>query len=133
MAKGLAQLDAHIARVESLPRVLVSAAPEVAEVVEAELLRQISAGTDPEGRAWKAREDGGRPLATAGKSLAVVAIGTRVFARLRGHIARHHLGTARGRVERQILPGKELPKAMSKAVGEVLLEHAANHMGGRHG
>lgn len=130
MTKGLAQFDAHIARVESLPRVLKSAAPEVAEAVEAELLRQISAGTDPEGKAWQAREDGGTPLATAGKSLAVVAIGARIFARLRGHIARHHRGIARGRIERQILPGKELPPKMAKAVGEVLLSHAAAHMKG---
>lgn len=130
MAKGLAQLDAHIARVESLPGVLKSAAPEVAEAVEAELLRQIASGTDPDGKAWQAREDGGAPLATAGKSLAVVAIGTRIFARLRGHVARHHLGTARGRIERQILPGKDLPPSMGKAVGAVLLSHAAAHLKG---
>lgn len=130
MANGLAQLDAHIARVESFPRVLKRAAPEVAEVVEAELLRQIAAGTTPDGQAWQAREDGGKPLATAGKSLAVVAIGTRVFARLRGHIARHHRGIARGSIQRQILPGSQLPTKMAQAVRKVLLDHAAAHMGG---
>lgn len=130
MTKGLAQLDAHIARVESLPRVLKSAAPDVAEAVEAELLRQISAGTDPEGKAWQERENGGAPLATAGKSLGVVAIGTRVFARLRGHVARHHRGIAKGGVQRQILPGKNLPPRMAKAVGDVLLSHTAAHLKG---
>ncbi len=132
MAKGLAQLDAHIARVESLPRVVKSAAPEVAEAVEAELLSQIGAGADPDGKAWKARADGGKPLATAGKYLTVVPMGTRIFARLSGHVARHHRGIARGGLARRVLPGRKLPTKMAEAVRTVLLKHAADHMkGGR--
>lgn len=130
MTKGLAQLDAHIARVESLPRVLKSAAPDVAQAVEAELLRTIAAGTDPDGKAWKPRESGGKPLATAGKALAVVPMGTRVYARLSGHIARHHRGIVKGAVARRILPGRKLPTKMAEAVRAVLLQHAADHMNG---
>jgi hypothetical protein len=108
--------------------VIKSAAPDVAEAVEAELLRQISAGTDPEGKAWKPREAGGKALATAGKALVVVPMGTRIFARLSGHVARHHLGIGKGGVQRQILPGRKLPPQIAEAVSATLLSHAADHM-----
>jgi hypothetical protein len=113
-----------IARVENLPRVVVKrAAPDVAEVVEAELRRTIAAGTTSDGKAWAPREDGGKPLATAADSLVVVPVGTRILARLRGHVARHHRGIARGGIERPILPTKITPQLGAK-IRDVILEHA---------
>lgn len=109
-AAGFAALDDMIARVRKLPELVERAAPDIAHALEQELEQQVSRGQDPEGRAWQARQDGGQPLRYAGKSLAVVAVGKTVYARLRGVEARHHLGRARGGIERQILPRKLTPR-----------------------
>lgn len=130
MAKGLTALNAHIAKVEGLPQAARRAAPAVAEALEAELRRTIAAGTTPDGVAWQRREDGGKPLGTAAKSLAVVAIGSRVFARLRGHVARHHRGIAKGGIERPILPMRLTPR-LGELVRREVLEQLQAHMGGR--
>lgn len=115
-----AALDAQIRKIRKLPNLGRTAAPRVAEVVAEELNRQIRAGVGPDGKPWKLREDGGQALATAGKSLAVVAIGPTVFASLRGHVARHHRGRARGGVERPILPSDKIPPRMADAIGREL-------------
>jgi hypothetical protein len=129
--RGLAELDAQIARLRELPSLAREAAPDAAHAVERVIERQIQAATDPAGKAWEPTQDGRTPLRTADKALAVVAIGPTVFARLKGHIARHHLGRARGGVQRQILPTQGLPSAMSTAIRGVLVEHFERKMGGR--
>jgi hypothetical protein len=130
-AAAHAALGEHIARVEALGELASVAAPDVAEAVEAELLRQISAGTDAEGRAWRRREDGGRPLESAGKALTVVAAGKRVLALLRGHIARHHRGIARGGIVRAIFPAKGLPPRLAAAVKGAVTKAFDRTMGDR--
>jgi hypothetical protein len=129
VSDGLEALEAYAERLRALPELAREAAPEVADVVRDELERQIKAGTDPEGKAWAKREDGGQPLETASKSLAVTSVDSRIFARLRGHVARHHLGRARGGVERQILPTK-IPGPMGRAIARVLGRRFQDHMGG---
>jgi hypothetical protein len=121
-ASGMASLDAMIARVSAVPDMVQSAAPEVATAVELELERTIRAGTTADGRGWAPKKQGtGTPLAGAEKSLRVVAIGKTVFATLRGHIARHHLGRAKGGTVREILPtSRALPPSMDLAVRRVL-------------
>jgi hypothetical protein len=132
-AAAFAALDAHIARVKSLGEVVSGAAPEVAEVIEDELKRQISAGTDPQGKAWEPRkEDGGKPLATAAQHVTVVPVGTKVFARIKGHVARHNVGRAKGGVVRRILP-TQLPDGWAKRIKQVMAERFQQHMGGRRG
>lgn len=128
---GFSELDAMIARLNSLSTLTTDAAPEVAHAFEQELQGQIAAATGPDGSAWAPKKDGtGRPLATAGKALAVVAIGSTVFARLTGHIARHNNGRARGGVTRQILPTKEIPAPVVRAIKRVLAENFQERMGG---
>lgn len=128
---GFATLDSYIHRLRTLPGLARRAAPDCAEAFERELQRQIRAGTTPDGESWEPRQDGGKALETAAKALTVVAAGPRVVARLRGHIARHHLGRAKGGVQRQILPIGSIPRAISAAIREVLAREFRDHMGGR--
>lgn len=119
-ASGFAALDAHIERVERLRTLARDAAPEVARELDVELRRQITAGTDPDGKPWPARKDGGKPLESAGKALGVGAVGTTIIFRLRGHIARHHKGLVKGGLARRILPVAKVPDAMASVIKRVL-------------
>lgn len=131
-SQAFLELDAMIARLRELPKLATEAAPDVAASVEREIEAQISAGVDPNGRAWAPKKDGtGKPLRTAGKALAVVPLGSTIYARLRGHVARHHLGRARGGTVRQILPVDGIPPRIISAIRTVLAEHFTNKMGGR--
>ena len=125
-----AALDAHIARVRSLPELGRRAAPDVAIAVRDELERQIGAGVDPNGKPWKRTEDGRVPLATAAEALHVGAVGSTVVIRLTGHIARHHLGRVKGGVQRQVIPIRGLPAPLAGAVKVVLVEHFGEVMHG---
>lgn len=129
MSDGFESLDAFAARLRSLPELAREAAPEVGEAVRDEIGRQIAAGTDPDGKAWEPRADGGQPLETAGKALAIATVGPRIIVRLRGHVARHHLGRSRGGVERPILPSKITP-TLGRAITKVLARKFAERMGG---
>lgn len=120
---GFAELDAMIARIRELPMLAKSAAPDVARAVQAELHRTISAGTTPDGKPWAPTQAGGKPLAGAADALTVVAVGSTVIVKLRGPEARHHLGWARGGIERPIIPSKTIPPAMAQAVKAVLVKH----------
>lgn len=129
-ARAAAAFERWIAKVESLGELVPDAAPSVAEEV-ADLMRDnIAAGRDPYGDAWKAREDGGQPLRTAAKALRVAAVGTTIFCRLAGHIARHNNGRARGGVERAIFPKRGIPRAMSDAIRRTVARAFAERLGG---
>lgn len=112
-----------IAKIRAVSGLARRAAPDVAEAVRDELERTIAAGTTPEGEAWKPRQAGGRALVGVEKAVAVAVVGTRIYVRLAGHVARHHLGRARGGVERRILPVGKLPPRMADAVRRVLVQH----------
>lgn len=119
------ELDDMIRKLRAIPGIVERASTDAADAVRGELERTIAAGTTSDGQAWTPRKlDGGRPLADAAKALYVAPVGTRIYARLTGHIARHHLGRARGGLERPILPttGK-LPAPMARALRKVLVEH----------
>lgn len=131
MSSGDTQLNSMLEKLRRLPELATQAAPKVAEAVRDELEKSIAAGTTPEGKAWERTKDGKQPLEGAAKALAVVAVGSTVFARLTGHIARHHLGRARGGVVRPILPTEGLPKDMAKAIKTVLVDEFTGLMGGK--
>jgi hypothetical protein len=121
---GSAELDAIIARIRNMGSLAKRAAPDVAEAVHGALDRQIVAGMAPDGVPWAPRKaDGGRPLVGAEKGLVVVPVGSKIIARIRGHIARHNLGRARGGVVRRILPDKGIPPAIAHAIRPVLDQH----------
>lgn len=117
---GQADLDAMIARVRALDGFVKRAAPAVAHALEAEMHTQISAGTDPDGKAWQRTQDGQQPLRKAANDLRVVVIGAKVFAALKGHVARHNNGTARGGIARPVLPGRGLPTRYAQAIRSAL-------------
>ena len=119
---GLASLDVMIARLRTLgggdvaQRVAVRAAP----LVDAELKRTAAAGTTPDGKAWKPKKDGGRPLVNAAAAIATRSAGNYVLALLKGPTVYHHLGLG-GKPHRQVLPQSgTIPSGIAK-----VLERAA--------
>jgi hypothetical protein len=132
-AAAFAALDAHIEHLRTLGTSFVrDAAPDVAVACREELEQQIAKGVGPDGQAWEPRkEDGGQPLENAAKYLVVVAVGTAIFMRLKGHVARHHRGIARGGLERLILPTKGITRPIGNAIKRVLAERFQQTMGAR--
>jgi hypothetical protein len=121
MSSGFAELDKMIATVRAIPRLCVTAAPEVADAVRTELARTIAAGTSPEGKRWEPRKhDGGRPLENAAAAVHVGAVGSTIYVRLIGPEARHHLGHARGGTVRQVIPVDRLSSELASVVRDVL-------------
>lgn len=125
---AFAALDEHIARVRKLPHMVEQAAAEVAREIRDETERQIAAGLDPEGRPLQPTQEGQRPLATA--RVMVGAVGTRIFLRLQGHLARHHLGRAKGGIVRQLIPVDRLPPRYAAAIQRTFSKRFAAIMGG---
>ena len=126
MSDDLQQLDAMIATISSLPELGKRAAGDVALAVAAELHRTIAAGTTPAGEPWQPTKDGARPLTGAAKALVVVAVGSTIYVRLTGPEARHHLGRGRGGVVREVIPTKQIPAAMARAIRAELGKHFAD-------
>lgn len=104
-------------KLKELDTFVPEAAWDCAEAWHDQLRAQISAGVDPDGKAWPLRKDTGeRTLQHADDALRVAPVGTTLVARLTGPVARHHLGRARGGIPRVILPEKGLPKAAADAI-----------------
>lgn len=117
------ELDDMIDKLRSLPELGKRAAPDVAVAVRESILETIRAGTDAEGKAWEPRkEDGGKPLVGAASAVKVAATGSRIFARVTGPEARHHLGRAKGGVRRGIIPTRLTPD-LTERVRTVLERH----------
>ncbi|MBA3841102.1 MAG: hypothetical protein H0X39_00505 [Actinobacteria bacterium] len=112
-----------IDRIRRLGYLAETAAPDVADAVRASLQKSIASGTDPDGKAWAPRKGGGTALQYAAKAVAVAPIGTRVFVRLSGVEARHHLGLARGGVVRRIIPVDRIPRAMAEDCIKAIADH----------
>lgn len=123
MRDGSSDLEAIIARIRAVPGIAKRAAPDVAEAVRVVVERQIADAQSPTGEAWQPRREGGPALQTAAKALVVVPVGSRIYARLRGHIARHHLGRAKGGQARHILPTSGIPRAYAAAIRKTLTAH----------
>jgi hypothetical protein len=119
---GLDQLDDMIARVASLDGFTRAVAPDIATAIEAEIHKTIAAGTSSDGVAWAPTKTGEQPLRHAADAVAVVAVGTTVFVRVRGPEARHHLGRGRGGLARPIIPVGEISPRMAAAVQGVLAQ-----------
>lgn len=111
----------RIKQIRSLEGLGVKVAPDVAVVIEADLRRSIQEGATPDGVKWKPTQEGNAPLQHAAKALYVAAVGGKVFVRIKGPEARHHAGTARGRIKRQVIPsGATVPARMAAEIRAVL-------------
>jgi hypothetical protein len=121
---GSAELQGMISALRQLPELGKRAAPDVAAAVQDELRKTADAGTTPFGQPWLARQaDGGRAMKNASASVRVGAVGTTILAIVTGPEARHHKGTARGGIKRQLLPvSGRIPRDIDTAVREVLTQ-----------
>lgn len=119
-----------IERVRALPTEIVRvSAPEVARALKADITLHIQQGQAPDGSAWQEKADGGRPLVGAQNDVEVEARGSVILARLTGKFVRHHKGTAKGGIRRQILPTRTIPASVVRACHEVFAKHFRRLMG----
>jgi hypothetical protein len=117
---GDAQLDAIKERVRALAGLADATAAEAAPLVQAAARRTAAAGTTPDGRAWVAKKDGGRPLAGAANAIAASAAGPTIAITLEGVEVYHHHGVGKTTPERQIIPkpGDPIPVGIAEAIGK---------------
>lgn len=114
---GFRALEAMIDRAKVLGGIASEVAKEVAPALKTELTGNIAAGRGPDGEAWQKTQEGAVPLKNAAKALTVIAQGPIVLATLEGPEARHHKGTAKGRIKRRILPSnRNIPKKTVEAI-----------------
>lgn len=126
----LADLQTMIGRIRSIDGLGREAAPHVARAVEAEIRRTTAAHSTPYGVKWALKQDGGLALERAMASVGVGAIGATVYVRLIGPTARHHKGTAKGGLRRQVIPDRTvIPPLMASVIRRALDEVWAERMG----
>lgn len=123
MSNGDAQLREIIARVGKLGTIAKEAAPDAADAVRKALKASAAAHTTPDGKPWQLTKEGDKPLDNAPSEIFVAAVGSTVFVKLKGKSARHHLGRARGRIVREVIPERGIPAPVGNAIGNVLDEH----------
>jgi len=112
------ELDAMIAKVRSLGNLNAEIAREAAPLVERAAKATVAAGTDPSGKPWPPKKDGGRPLVNAAKAVTATAKGSAVEIAVKGIETYHHLGTEDGVPRRQMIPmpGDPIPKPIATAL-----------------
>ncbi len=124
MANGRAMLQEWIARLEHLPQELVAATvPEAARALHTDITAHVAAAESPDGAAWQPKQDGGAPLVGADQDVSVDVVGTVVLVKLKGKFVRHHKGTARGGIRRQVIPTRNVPDAVARAIGKAMTKH----------
>jgi hypothetical protein len=128
--EGFESLGRMLETLRTLPRALtVEAAPEIADALREHVVKTIDAGTTPDGVPWKPTEKGTQPLRDAARNVFAFAIGSYVYIRVTGIEARHHLGTVKGRVKRQIIfEGTKLPPPLIAEIKRIMAKRYAAHM-----
>lgn len=129
MSGGAEAMTAFAAKLRNLRRLATEAAKEAAPAVEAVVRASAAAGTTPDGQAWKPTKAGSRPLANAASAVSARAVGTVVEVIVRGHHFLHHMGLARGKVVRQIIPTHLTPE-LAAALRRATARAFARLMGG---
>ena len=110
-----------IARLRGIPDLVKSVLPEVAAECHAVIAENVAAQVGPDGTPWTPGAKGEPVLKNAAAAVTAKAIGNVVLLRVDGPEARHHLGIARGRIKRPIIPTGKIPQAMTEAIKRVLL------------
>lgn len=116
----MSSIEEMVAKLRSITPRVREALPEVAKEVRAVLVANIAAQRGPDGTPWPKTQDGKPALVNAGANLTAQVVGGTILVTLDGPEARHHLGIARGRVRRPILPSKGIPGPVVEAIGRVL-------------
>lgn len=119
----------HIRRLRELAGFGGRSAPLVARAVEAESRKASARGVGPDGKPWQLTKAGKKPLQNVVP--VVRAVDTAVVMRLEGHRARHHLGIAKGKIRREILPSERIPDQMVTAIDKVITDEFERIMGAK--
>lgn len=102
-------------RFERLAGMAEETAKEAAPLVEAELRSTAAAGTSPDGTAWPAKRDGGRPMLHAASHITARSFGRTVRATLEGPDVFWHF--REGKFSRPVLPDSgTIPAGIARAL-----------------
>jgi hypothetical protein len=98
---------------------------EVSPQVDAFMRSQLAAGLTPEGQAWQAKEDGGKPLKGAADAYEQRVSGNAIIMQIGGgaksRYAFHHFGAQEKPVRRQ-LPQGRMPARLGDAIRAGLVD-----------
>jgi hypothetical protein len=108
-----------------------AASPQLVRAARRVIADQVARGEDPTGKAWKLTKKGARPLVRAAEAVTVRMSGKILTMSIFDHHARHHIGSARGKVRRRILPSSKLPDPYAQAIRRVLVVNFNRTMGVR--
>ena len=125
MAQDLEALNQMIARLQGIPDLVQSVLPECAAECHAVIAENVAAQVGPDGEAWAPGNDGKPVLQNAAAAVTALAIGNVILLRVSGPEAKHHLGIAKGKVQRRIIPTRKAPQAMTKAIERVIMRRLA--------
>lgn len=133
MADDYQALDNWIERLRELQAsgLVREAMPELVAATDANFRASINAGMSPDGAAWPARKDGGRPLVNAAKALTVRAMGLTIVAVISGLEAIHHSGTGRMPPRRMIPTKNGLTSSLADSIKRGLTTRFRRKMGAR--
>lgn len=120
----MAELDDMIARLRGLGRAAKAAVPAIAKECKDIIAQNIANQCGPDGVPWPRPADPAESLVlrNAAAAVSAQAVNGAVLLTLNGPEARHHLGIARGKVQRKILPTKGIPAPMAEAIRRVLFK-----------
>lgn len=113
---AVAQLNKQIARLRKYAISADEFAPVAAVELEKQILANADSGQGPDGKAWPTTKEGNAPLRNTRAHLSVVAVGSRIVARLTGHYVNQSTGWTRGNVARPIMPTRKMSQPMTKAI-----------------
>jgi hypothetical protein len=119
MVDGSAALRAWVAKLRTLD-VGDVAARDVAKEIQRSIIANAARSRDPNGKKWADTEDGRRAMRNLASNVRVRVVDGAIVLRLEGHYARHHLGAARGKKKREMIPTGSIPDAMTKAIRVVV-------------
>lgn len=116
---GAQAIDRWTARLRALPRLVVTAAPAVADQCRAVLQEGANAGVAPDGSSWApTKKDGRKALPGAAGAINVRAVGSVILMSVEGFWVYHQIGI---RVpKRALIPEGDIGRKLKDAIrGEV--------------
>ena len=121
-AAAFRALDSRIAMLKIVADLPDECVPAVADAIDKETKRTIVASTDPDGVPWKPKQDGGGFRFVTPSDIVTGAIGRTIITRIKTrHVVLHHLGYARGDVERRVIPVGRIPSRMNDAIKKAVV------------
>jgi len=120
MAEDHAKMRGFIKQLKSLDKFTRQVVDEAGNALEREVLASASRQQAPTGAAWTASKTGERVLRNVASNMRKTISGDVVTLTLSGHYARHHLGAVKGKIQRRILPSRNVPKPISGAIAQAI-------------